>query len=389
MGNLNYIQMKRPYFLSIFTFLIFCSFQGFAQGIQINELRLPKEINGYQVLKCDFHMHTIFSDGIVWPTVRVNEAISDGLDAIAISDHLEYRPRLKEMNVSDTTSRNSAYRLAKKGADNAGLLLIPALEITKSVPPGHFNALFIKDADTFVNCLNSSNPGEASSVYAALKEARRQNAFVFWNHPWYKVKTNESIWFPIIDSLYNQGYFKGIEVINSTRYDPVVFGWAQTKKLTILSNTDSHAPVSSDPDQKRTITVVFAKERTLEAIHEALIERRTIAYCNNFLYGDISFLEAIFKKSIVIETKTNFEKTAYILIENNSSLSYNVTLKETNGVVFGTKKGLTILPNGKTAVLLTNKENFKKGEKINVQILVNNLQTGPGQALSTELSVIF
>lgn len=380
--------MKRICFLSVFTLFIFISITGYSQGIQINELRLPKEINGFQVLKCDFHMHTIFSDGIVWPTVRVNEAISDGLDAIAISDHLEYRPRLKEMNVSDTTSRNSAFRLAKKGADNAGLLLIPALEITKSVPPGHFNALFIKDADQFVHCINSSNPGEASSVYSALQEARKQNAFVFWNHPWYKVKTNESIWFPIIDSLYNQGYFQGIEVINSTRYDSVVFGWAQSKKLTILSNTDSHAPLSTDPDQKRTITIVLAKERTLESIHEALIARRSIAYCNNFLYGDISFIEPIFKKSIIIETKTNFEKTAYLILRNNSSITYNITLKETKGIVFGTKKGIIVLPKGETAVLMTNKENFKKGDKINIQMLVDNLHTGPGKSLVTDLNII-
>lgn len=48
------------------------------------ELRLP-EIDGYQLLKCDFHVHTIFSDGIVWPTLRVQEAWEEGLDAIAIT----------------------------------------------------------------------------------------------------------------------------------------------------------------------------------------------------------------------------------------------------------------------------------------------------------------
>ncbi len=55
------------------------------------ELRLP-EIDGYQLLKCDFHVHTIFSDGIVWPTLRVQEAWEEGLDAIAITDHIEGQP---------------------------------------------------------------------------------------------------------------------------------------------------------------------------------------------------------------------------------------------------------------------------------------------------------
>lgn len=37
------------------------------------EIKMP-QIPGYTILKCDFHMHTIFSDGIVWPTLRVDEA---------------------------------------------------------------------------------------------------------------------------------------------------------------------------------------------------------------------------------------------------------------------------------------------------------------------------
>ena len=55
------------------------------------ELRLPA-IEGYETLTGDFHIHTVFSDGKVWPDVRVNEAWRDGLDVIAITDHLEYRP---------------------------------------------------------------------------------------------------------------------------------------------------------------------------------------------------------------------------------------------------------------------------------------------------------
>ena len=50
------------------------------------------DILGYETLKCDFHMHTVFSDGQVWPTTRVDEAVREGLDAIAITDHIEYQP---------------------------------------------------------------------------------------------------------------------------------------------------------------------------------------------------------------------------------------------------------------------------------------------------------
>ena len=54
-------------------------------------IRVP-DIPGYTTLKCDFHIHSAYSDGSVWPDVRVNEAWNEGLDAIAITEHIEYRP---------------------------------------------------------------------------------------------------------------------------------------------------------------------------------------------------------------------------------------------------------------------------------------------------------
>ena len=37
------------------------------------EPKIP-DIPGYVTLKCDFHMHTVFSDGNVWPPIRTEEA---------------------------------------------------------------------------------------------------------------------------------------------------------------------------------------------------------------------------------------------------------------------------------------------------------------------------
>ena len=59
--------------------LVFVFSNSFGQRKIVNLPDLP----GYVTLKCDFHMHTVFSDGNVWPTVRIDEALHDGLDAIA------------------------------------------------------------------------------------------------------------------------------------------------------------------------------------------------------------------------------------------------------------------------------------------------------------------
>ena len=47
-----------------------------------HELRVP-DLPGLETLKGDFHLHSVFSDGRVWPTVHVQEAWRDGLDVIA------------------------------------------------------------------------------------------------------------------------------------------------------------------------------------------------------------------------------------------------------------------------------------------------------------------
>ena len=35
------------------------------------------DISGYLTLKCDLHMHTVLSDGSVWPDIRVKEAVKE------------------------------------------------------------------------------------------------------------------------------------------------------------------------------------------------------------------------------------------------------------------------------------------------------------------------
>jgi len=75
------------------TFIFFIlSVAGFSQDHSHalgRRLQFP-DIPGYKTMKCDLHQHTAFSDGSVWPDIRVMEALMDGLDAISLTEHLEY-----------------------------------------------------------------------------------------------------------------------------------------------------------------------------------------------------------------------------------------------------------------------------------------------------------
>ena len=106
------------------------------------------DIKGYKTLSCDLHTHTVFSDGSVWPSIRVAEANKDGLDAIAGTEHIEYQSYKDDIPHPD---RNRSYDLTKKYAKGSDLMVIAGTEITKKMPPGHANAIFVKDVIKIMN----------------------------------------------------------------------------------------------------------------------------------------------------------------------------------------------------------------------------------------------
>ena len=115
---------------------IFCALQSIRSQSHshIGQLALTyPDIEGYLTLKTDFHQHTVFSDGNVWPTIRVQEALRENLDAISLTEHLEYQPHIDDIPHPD---RNRSYHLALEEAREHGLLIIHGSEITRSEPVG-------------------------------------------------------------------------------------------------------------------------------------------------------------------------------------------------------------------------------------------------------------
>ncbi|HID77044.1 MAG TPA: histidinol-phosphatase, partial [Planctomycetaceae bacterium] len=199
---------------------------GGVDGQVRHELPFPA-IPGYETLKCDFHMHTVFSDGSVWPPVRVDEAWRVGLDAIAVTDHIEYQPHEEDV----PTRHNRSYELAVGRARQCGVLLARGAEITRDTPPGHFNAIFLENVD----------PLETDDLVDVIKRANDQGAFVFWNHPGWK-GPELGRWTDVHTQLYEKGWLHGIEVANGETYYPEAHRWCLEKQLTMMGNSDIHGP---------------------------------------------------------------------------------------------------------------------------------------------------
>lgn len=174
------------------------------------------DISGYKTLKCDFHMHTVFSDGSVWPSYRVEEAWVDGLDVIAITDHLGRHSK----NHVNADNFNENYDIAKPVADKLGIALIKGSEITTKTNYGHLNALFLKD----INLIDKENCIET------LQAAAGQGAFIVWNHPGFKLPDDIPVWGKEQDEILQKGLIHGIEIVNNDFYYPLAFTWSAEKK---------------------------------------------------------------------------------------------------------------------------------------------------------------
>lgn len=266
------------------------------------------DIEGYKTLKCDFHAHTVFSDGKLWPDQRVDEAWADGLDVIAITDHIEYRPN-KELLISDF---NKSIEIARKRGDASGMLVIKGSEITRSKPLGHLNALFIQDA----NKLDVKDP------LAAIDEALSQGAFIQWNHPGWPNDT--STIYPVHRDLIAKGKIHGVEVFNSSESYPEVIDWSNEFGLAPMANTDIHGLSAMGYRGRflRPMTLVFAKEYTEEAVKEALFAKRTVACYNSTLSGKEEYLTALIKASLSLRV-INKEK-GVVEITNNSDIIFQI-----------------------------------------------------------------
>jgi 3',5'-nucleoside bisphosphate phosphatase len=303
------------------------------------------DLPGYRTLKCDFHTHTVFSDGTVWPTVRVEEAWQEGLDAISITDHIEYRPH----SIDISADHNRSYEIAEPLAKSLNILLIRGAEITRSMPPGHLNVLFIKNANLL----------ERDDVFDALKEARDQGAFIIWNHPGWKAQQPDStLWWEDHTRLLQNDLMHGIEIFNYNEYYPEAIDWSKEKRLTVFANSDIHAPIGMDYDVEnnhRPMTLVIAKSRTEGGIREALFSRRTIAFFNNTLVGKASLLESLFFASLKIynlPVRLRNGETKRIEIENNSDVTYELELAQP-GLGFDAPQSVVLKPHRITSVELS------------------------------------
>jgi predicted metal-dependent phosphoesterase TrpH len=291
----------------------------------------------YLSLTCDLHIHTVFSDGDVWPSVRVQEAQRDGIDCMAFTEHLEYQPHRADIPHPD---RNRAFDIAVASADGSDLIVIRGSEITRSLPYGHANSVFLEDANPLLQ-------EDAEDAYAA---AGAQGGFTFINHPNWTAQRKDGVarLEPEQLSLIERGLIHGIEVVNDLTFSDEAIALALEHDLTIIGTSDIHGLVDWQYDiaqgGHRPVTIVFAKERTEAGIREALFEGRTVAYYLDSVIGREEFLVPLLQASLTVETSGYLGDTsvAGFTITNSSDAWF--TLRNASAYRFHDRGNLMDVP---------------------------------------------
>ncbi len=329
------------------------------------EIRIP-DVLGYQTLKCDFHMHTVFSDGLVWPTVRVDEAWREGLDAISITDHIEYQPHKDDV----PTNLNRSYDLALPRAKEKGILLVHGTEFTRETPPGHFNALFIDDA----------KPLDTKELLDGMAEAIKQGAFLWWNHPGWQPEHKG--WFDFHTTIYEKKYLRGIEVVNGLDYYPEAHQWALEKNLTFMGNSDIHDAIplqKTTSELHRPMTFVFVKERSIGGLKGALVAGRTAVWFGDKVIARQEYLDALFGAAVRIADVQYDKKIIRFALHNSSDLPIQLVRAGKMG------PGELSLPANSTVWVRVDAENVEKPTELSY--VVSNFLAAPDKGLPVILIV--
>ena len=300
------------------------------------------QVDGLNCYTADLHAHTIFSDGELSPEERVKEAWCDGLDILAITDHIETRRQERNMlkflkgyspekkgfePINTRVSRgkhadergivsdlNFSTELARQTAKSyPELTIIKGAEISREpVHIGHYCALFTTDN----NAIYSRDDAEA------IRNARAQGAIITHNHPGWERTSCDMTEFH--KKVYGEGLIDGVEITNGTSFYPEIVGRCIDKKLYMVSATDIHATTNYYNKQNfyRNMTLIFAKDKSEKSLKKAFLSQKTLGYCGGYIIGEESLLAKFFQASVKAHYVGAAKKGIKVSLSNQTSFDY-------------------------------------------------------------------
>jgi predicted metal-dependent phosphoesterase TrpH len=239
----------------------FCTFHIYA---------LAPEMANLRPLRCDFHIHTTYSDGKSSPAEMAVRGRELGLDALAITDHNYYPASLEAIEF-----------VRKSGL---GINCFPGEEVTSSTwhmlsiganGPVGYHDIGPEGPITFTDEQDS---------YAAMQKIlgiiHQRGGKAFLAHPYWIAggRMHEPV--REYERLLVEGGIEGIELLGDVPWEENLRSLARYSefeskgKLAILGNSDTHAAAHTFGSYW---TLVFARSNSQEDILAAILGHRSVA----------------------------------------------------------------------------------------------------------------
>jgi predicted metal-dependent phosphoesterase TrpH len=235
---------------------------GDASTVRLAFYVVPSDLHARRPLRCDFHIHTHYSDGNSSPAQMVIRGRELGLDVAVITDHDRYTPSLEAM---------AAVRRLR-----LGLITGPGEEV--SGPNWHVVAI---NADASIHDLGIEShrlEGDAAWTYDALRWAVRttqaHGGRAYLAHPYWAIERGYHLPSPWYDRALAEGFLDGIELLGDVKHENNARSLARYldfrasgSEIPIVSNSDTHG---AEHTYGTYWTLVFAQETTLDSVLEAI-----------------------------------------------------------------------------------------------------------------------
>jgi hypothetical protein len=178
-----------------------------------------------------------------------------------------------------------------------------------------------------------------------FKKAEAQGAFMLWNHPGWPDR--KSTLYPLHKQLIKEGRIHAVELFNGSEWYPKVLDWFDEYKLPMMANSDIHDTSRFIyGNQIRPMTLVFAKEYTLESLREALFAGRMVAFFENKIAGDEQYVSQLVAASLKVQVVD--EKKGVLVVTNVSDIPFATLFGDhMNPVLFRPRSAIRVtIPKG-------------------------------------------
>ena len=151
----------------------------------------------------------------------------------------------------------------------------------------------------------------------------------------------------------------------------------------MMGNSDIHQPIVGSeitPEIHRPMTLVFAKEKSIKALREALIAGRTTVWFKNQLIGKPDYLRAIFEGAVQVDKPYLRQgDTIWFEVTNNSDIDILVQGIGQDGL------GKLTLP--ANAITMVKTKVNSKTERAELRCRITNFLIAPEKGLPVNLNV--